>query len=308
MTPKDLPPIIFWGTPPFAVPLLAALHARRAVRAVVTQPDRKQGRGRRTEARSAVKEFAIANHLPTVQPERQDAKFISELTPHLPALFCVVAYGALIPKNVLTLSTPEAVNVHPSLLPALRGPSPIQAAVRMGLRETGITVMQLDAELDHGPILAQEKILLVERETAETLSERCAQLAAQFVPDVITGYLAGAIKPQPQDHAKATFSKLLTADYAALDFTRPAEELDRLIRSAYPWPGAYFVLNVRRIKVIDARPVAESPDRRFALTPDGTLRIACGRGSLDVATLQPENSRIMSARDFVNGYPRLLEI
>jgi len=307
MKTGTVPGIIFWGTPSFAAPLLKALHDTKSIRAVVTQPDRPQGRGQKIVIPSAVKEFAAAHHIPVLQPERLDAEFSEQLKKYLPALFCVVAYGSLIPASILSLSQPAAVNVHPSLLPDLRGPSPIQTAIRKGYAETGITLMQLDAELDHGPIIAQKKIALDGTETAESLSKTLADVTAEFIPQTIAAYAAGTMKPHAQDHARATHSKRMERTDGELVFSLSATELDRIMRSCMPWPGAYFIWKKKRIKVVSAQPVADRAAKRFTMTPDHTLRIACAEGSLDVAMLQPENARAMSARDFVNGYPEILE-
>lgn len=299
--------VIFWGTPAFAVPSLRALVGPTIVSAVVTQPDRPSGRGMKTVVPPAVKSFARSHKIPVLQPESLDDSFVGQIKEYLPAAFFVVAYGALIPDRVLSLSEPPAVNLHPSLLPELRGPSPIQMAILGGLRQTGLTLMQLDAQMDHGPILAQKKIALDPRDTAEKLSEKLSLASEQFVAKHLPRYLRGELEGHEQDHQRATFTKLLKSSDGALDVSHSAAELDRRVRAMSPWPGAFIDIGGTRVKVLSAVPhTGVRPKARFTKSSSGSLLIACADGALEVVQVKPAGSRAMHSSDFLHGRPGLL--
>lgn len=299
--------IIFWGTPLFAVPSLKAMVDAGVVRAVVTQPDKPQGRGHSTILPSPVKEVALASGLPVLQPEKLDDALIAELRAHGPATFLIVAYGKIIPDAVLDRSELPAINVHPSLLPDLRGPSPIQTALLRGYTQTGITLMQLDTEMDHGPIIAQKKVIIVPDDTYATLSEKLSFMASQFLTKHVSQYLAGKCEAHVQDHARATYSKMIKASDGALDVSKDAEVLLRKIKALNPWPGTWLVVGGKRLKILTASVSAKKPEKNYMKTPDGMLLVRCGTGSLVVSQVQLENKSPMSALAFLNGHMALLD-
>lgn len=299
--------IIFWGTPLFAVPTLKSLLDANFVRAVVTQPDKPQGRGHAIILPSPVKEVAFAAGVPVLQPERLDDAFIAELEKQGPATFLVLAYGKIIPDAVLAKSELPAINIHPSLLPDLRGPSPIQTALLRGYTQTGITLMQLDREMDHGPVIAQKKVIIVPDDTYATLSEKLSFMASQFLMKYVPRYLAGEIKAQVQDHTRATFSKMIKATDGALDLSEDASILSRKIKALNPWPGTWIVVGGKRLKILAATVSSKKPEKSYAKTPTGTLLVRCGTGSLDVSRVQLEGKPPMSAVAFLNGHAALLE-
>jgi methionyl-tRNA formyltransferase len=299
--------IIFWGTPQFAVPCLSVLCALDLVTAVVTQPDKSKGRGRSDHAPSPVKQVALKRAIPVLQPELLNDRFIEALLKFCPATFCIVAYGKLIAQSVLDVSELPAINIHPSLLPDLRGPSPIQTALRLGYEVTGVSLIQVDKEMDHGPILAQKKVAISPTDTLTSLSEKISFASAQFVQKYIPRYLESDLKAMPQDHSRATFTKLLKADDGLLDLDKTAVELHNVIRALNPWPGTYLMWNKKRLKLLRSTPVKQSGAlNAFSRTSSGRLGIRCKGGALEIETVQLEGKKPMSSIEFLNGYPDIL--
>jgi len=299
--------IIFWGTPEFALPSLDALHSAGYVRGVVTQPDKRQGRGRKESIPPPVKAAAQKYQIPLAQPEEFDGAFREWLNEHGPATFFVVAYGTIIPDSILALSELPAINLHPSLLPEFRGASPIEGALMQGRELTGLTLMQLDSELDHGPILAQKKIAIRPTESYTQLSEKLSLASAQFVGKYIPQYLSGALEAIPQDHVRATHCKRLTLSDGALNLSNNTAELYNMIRALNPRPGTFIMWNGKRVKIIDARPVKGTRSAaRFSRSENGKLILTTRDGMLEVVTVQLEGKKPMSSADFLNGYPEIL--
>lgn len=275
--------IIFFGTSEFAVPSLEALSrdSRFEIAAVVTQPDRPVGR-HATVTPPPVKLAAQRLGISTIlQPEK-----ISELQAASYQLqvdaFVVVSYGKILPQWLLDFPKHGAVNVHGSLLPRWRGASPIQAATAAGDEKTGVTIMKLDAEMDHGPILAQAEEKILATDTGGSLHDRLAILGAKTLPDILAGTLDGNIAPKEQDHALATSCKTLTREDGRLDFTKPAQEIERLVRAYDPWPGTWTEVEGKRMKILSVRVVSNE--------------------KLEIISLQPEGGSAMSASEYVRGH------
>jgi methionyl-tRNA formyltransferase len=247
--------VVFFGTSAFAVPALVALarDARFEVIGVVTQPDRPAGR-KGEITKPAMKLTAETLGLPVFQFEsvKDDASF-DELKKIGGDVAVVASFGQIIPQRLLDVYPHGAVNIHGSILPEYRGASPIAAAIRDGKTETGVTIMLMDAKMDHGPILSIAKEPILPDDTSESLTVRMAMLGATVLPDVLAKYVAGEIKPIEQDHSKATGVKLLTREDGRLDLNRPAVELERLVRAMTPWPGTFFEQDGKRVKVLKAR-------------------------------------------------------
>lgn len=296
--------VVFYGTSPFAVPSLDALaqDVRFDVLAVVTQPDRPAGR-KGALAKSAIKLAAERLGLRVEQPERLKSEEAYMLLQSIGAELGVVAsYGQIIPQRVLDLYSKGMINVHASLLPEYRGASPINAAIRDGKSETGVTIMRMDANMDHGPILAQAAEPIREDDTATVLTPRLADLGADLLLATLPGYLDGSIKPVEQDHEKATFVKLLSREDGKLDPRKPAAELERLVRAMDPWPGTYLEYGDKRLKVLKAALGPETNREVGALFFDGALRYACANGSsLTLLTVQPEGKKPMEGAAFARG-------
>ncbi len=242
-----------------------------------------------------------------MQPGSMHAEFRRQLAELTPDSFVVVAYGALIPASVLKLSKPPAINMHPSLLPDLRGPSPIQTALLLGYTHTGVSMMQLDEALDHGPILAQEKIAIAPDDTYVSLSEKLSHLAKDVLVHNLPPYLKGDLMPTQQDHSLATYTKAIRSVDGLLDLRKDAKELHNAIRALNPWPGTYIVWRGERLRVLSAVPLSRSiSSKPFYTSKGGLLCIRCGKGALEVITVQLASGKPMRSDDFLNGHPDIL--
>lgn len=297
--------VVFLGSPPFAVPSLQALAAdpRFTIRLVVTQPDRPAGRGRQPRP-PAVKEAAEALGLPVYQPETlRDPAAVDLLASPRADLFIVVAYGEILRQAVLDLPRHGCLNVHPSLLPRYRGSAPVQAAILNGDAETGVSIIKLIRRMDAGPILAQRRVPLDGTETAGSLSETLAAVAAAMLPDVAARWVAGEITPTPQDEAAATYTREITVADGRIDWSRQAAAIERLVRAMQPWPRAWTVLAGRRLVVLDC-----DISQRASTDPPGTINlgnrpptVATGSTDLILLRVQPEGRREMAAEDWARG-------
>lgn len=298
--------IVFAGTPAFAVPTLRALVEHGDVCAVFTQPDRPAGRGRRPRA-SAVKKIALELGLQVYEPERFDAQALSVLKTLAPEALLVAAYGLILPPAVLAIPRLGCINVHASLLPRWRGAAPVARAIQAGDRVTGITIMQMDAGLDTGPILAQEELTIDDEEAAGALEERLAQCGARLLVMTLDALVAGAVSPRPQDDAQATYAPKIRPAEAVLDWARPADELRRRIRAFNPRPVAYTRFRGRRLRVFEAaHPQPQAPPGSAVpgtiVATEGTvIDVQTGTGVLPLTRLQLEGSRILSAAEFLHG-------
>lgn len=295
--------VLFYGTPGFAVPSLTALVGEGFdVVGVVTRPDRPVGRHRSTSRPSAVKEAALAEDLPVLQPESPSSDgFIQEVRSLEPDIACVVAYGHILDAELLKVPRLGSVNVHASLLPALRGAAPIERAILEGRTETGITIMQMDAGMDTGPILHQVSTPIAADETAGELRSRLAEMGALALVEALTLLDETGITPRPQDEAAASYAPKLRPEEERLDFTRAAVEVSRRIRAFDPSPGAWCEHRGRPLKLFGARLAAGSGRPGEVLSAGETLVIACADGAVSVCEVQPAGRRRMSARAFGNG-------
>ncbi len=324
------PNIYFWGTPDFAdVILRSIMTAGINISHVVTQPDRPSGR-KGLVTFSPVKKTAIAKKIKILQPEKlKDKDFLSQLALDAPDLMIIAAYGKIIPKEVLDIPKMGAVNVHPSLLPKYRGASPVSAAILNGDLQTGVTLIIMDEKMDHGPILAQERWPITQEDTNETLHQKLAELSASMLIKTIPLFLAGKATAAPQPHESATFTNILTREDGRLDFSQPADALERKIRAYSPWPGTWSTMTncradikgkkliIHRATLPQAREVgapanAASPDEMEFAQPGSLffsgnrLMIRAGNASLlEVLELQMEGKKQISAADFQRGYSDL---
>lgn len=301
--------IVFLGSGAFAVPSLEALlDAGHELACVVTQPDRRRGRGQSLGS-PPVKLVAQERRLLLLQPHRvREPDAQAALRDLAPDLQVVVAYGQILPRSVIDLARLGTVNVHASLLPSFRGAAPIQWAIARGETETGVSTMQIDEGLDTGPVLLQRATPIGRDETAADLEPRLARLGAQVLLETVRGLEAGELRPTPQDHERATLAPLLKKEDGRLDWSRRAQELDCRVRGFQPWPGSFFPLEGRgTVKVLAARALdgesadERAPGRLLDVGSEG-LQVACGAGSrLLVTSVQPESRRPMSAAAFAAG-------
>ncbi|MBC7204939.1 MAG: methionyl-tRNA formyltransferase [Methyloversatilis sp.] len=299
------PRIAFAGTPEFAARALDALAGFDCdIPLVLTQPDRPAGRGMKLMP-SPVKQRALAHGLTVAQPDTlKTAELRAPLVEAAPDLLVVVAYGLLLPRAVLDIPRLGCINIHASLLPRWRGAAPIHRAIEAGDARTGITLMQMDEGLDTGPMLAERTVDIADDDTTSTLHDRLAATGAQLLIDTLPELLAGRIRPVPQPADGACYAAKIGKAEAALDFHRPAVELDRAIRAFNPFPGALMTVEGTPIKLWRARvePASGEPGRILAVGDDGVV-IACGEGALRVTELQKPGGKRLPAADFLHGHP-----
>jgi len=300
---------VFAGTPEFAVPALAALiETPHRPLAVLCQPDRPAGRGRRLQA-GPVKRCAQAADIPVLQPLSLKQEAARQALIDLePDLIITAAYGLLLPQAVLELPRDGCWNLHASLLPRWRGASPINQAILAGDRETGMTLMQMDRGLDTGPILLQAPLVIDAQDTAGQLHDRLSRQAAELLLKGLDLCAAGQLPAaRPQDDREATHAPLIRKDDARLDWNLPAEQLDRQIRAYHPWPVAFGeiegqVCRVHRARVLSGLHLAPGQLLRGSGRADMVV-IGCGRGALALEVLQEPGRRALAARDWLNGHP-----
>ena len=297
--------VVFFGTPEFAVPPLEALLGEGFdVVAAVTQPDKPQGRSRSTAVPPPVKLAAEAEGVPVLQPERpSDPDFVAQVRALAPDVGVVVAYGHILKPDLLAVPPRGMINVHPSLLPELRGAAPVEWAILNGLEKTGVTIMLMDAGLDSGPILHQIPHHIDPEVTGGELSEHLSEMGAQALIEALALLETDGLKPRPQDHARATYAPKLTRDTARIAWAESAERVTRLIRALDPKPGAWTELEGREVKLFGARaPQGEGAGEPGTIrTTDDGLLITTGGGAVLVEEVQPAGKQRMTAPDWVRG-------
>ena len=287
------------------MPCLNALHEISDIAVVISQPDRPAGRGLAMRA-PAVKQRALELGLEVWQPRKvRTADFADRLRAIEADVAVVVAYGRILPRAVLDAPRLGCVNVHASLLPRWRGAAPIQWSIVHGDEETGVTLMQVDEQMDAGPILALAATPIEAADDAATLSARLSAMGAEILRAQLPRYVAGELTPQSQDDALATMAPLLKKEHGRIDWNRPARAVHNQIRGMNPWPGAHTVLGDRRIKVhrtlaTTLDPEGAKPGQVIALDPEGIL-VACAEGTLEIQELQESGRKRVDARSFASG-------
>lgn len=294
--------ILFMGSPDFAAITLKRLAQDFNVVGVVTQPDRRSGRGKKMVS-PAVKALADELGIPAMQPPRlRDEAAFDELRRFAPDLIVVAAYGQILHPNILQLPRYGCVNVHGSLLPRWRGAAPIQAAILAGDAETGITIMLMDEGVDTGDMLSKRAIPITAEDTAESVFDKLAPRGAELLVETLPGYLAGEITPQPQPEEGATYARMLKKEDGRLDFTENAEALERRVRAFYSWPGAFIEWEGGRLKVHRARVgKGKSPGSGIRLEVAGVPAIGTSQGVLALDQVQPAGKKPMDGKSFLLG-------
>ena len=297
---------VFMGTPDFAVTILECLlQSSCQVVAVYTQPDKAAGRGRPLVF-PPVKRMALEQGIPVIQPEAfRSREVVKELVSLQPELIVVAAFGSILPPEVLSLPKFGCLNVHASLLPRHRGPSPIANTILCGDEVTGVTIMLMDAGLDTGPILAREKLGISPLDTGGSLGAKLADVGAKLLLQILPGWLGGELKPLAQDETQATYSKLIAGKDAEIDWHRSALELWRMVRAYNPWPSCYTWYQGKRLKIHKAIPLGDGRNgeigKAIALAEQPGVGVVARHGVLGLCQVQLEGKRAMSAADFVRG-------
>lgn len=298
------------GTPDFAVETLEKIIENGyEVAAVVTQPDKPKGRDKKLSP-PPVKECALKHNLTVLQPQRaRDEAFVQELKRYNPDAIVVVAFGQILPESILHMTKYGCINVHASLLPQYRGASPIQWAVIDGCKKTGVTTMLMDEGIDTGDILMVKEYELAEKETGGSLFDKLSLLGGELLIETLKGMETGSIKPVKQDNEKANYVKMLTKSMGHIDFTKGANEIERLIRGLNPWPSAFTYMNKKMLKIWDANVVEcigdiEVPQNNLAGTAfvsKEKIYVVCGSGFLELKEVQLEGKKRMCIEDFLRG-------
>ena len=299
------------GTPEIAVPSLQTLlqAPNLDVVGVVTQPDRRAGRGRKLKP-SPVKQAALDAGVPTIlQPVRlREASAFEALAALEPELIVVTAYGQILRPQVLDLPRYGCINVHASLLPRWRGASPITAAILAGDPQTGVTIMQMDAGMDTGPILSQRAESILPHDTSASLGERLGRVGAELLGGMLDCYLAGRITPYPQPEAGATVCRLIKKEHARIDWQRPAVEIERMVRAYWPWPGAFSTWQGKRVKIGAAQVAAGEAEPGRVVAWSKKAAVGTGAGLLVIEQIQVPGKRMMAVEDFLRGHGGFLGV
>lgn len=299
--------IVFMGTPSFACETLVKLCENGCTPiAVYTQPDKVNGR-RGKITFSPVKEYALSKNIPVYQPltfrNEEEAERLRALAPDL---IVVIAYGRILPQEILDIPTYGAVNIHASLLPEYRGAAPVQRAIIDRKEETGVALMHLDAGMDTGPVISLRRVPITKTVTAGELLDTLAAVGADELLKILDDLPAALAAARPQDETKATYAEKITKDMGRIDWAKDAEELHALARGMYPNPGTYTFFRGKRVKlhrtVLSEMKAASHAPGHIVSTEGGVLWVATGAGVLGISSLQPENHKEMKAADFINGY------
>ena len=296
--------IVYMGTPEFAAVALDAIVKEHEVVAVITQPDKPQGRNRKLVP-TPVKVKAQAYDIPVYQPVKiREEESVQMIRDYNPDVIVVAAYGQILPESILNIPKYGCINIHASLLPKYRGASPIQRVIIDGETETGVTIMQMNAGLDTGDMLYQKKIPITSEDTFETLHDKLMVLGGEAITEALPLLEAGKLTPEKQDDAKTCYAALITKEMGRLDFTKTAAELDRLIRGLTPWPSAYTFYRGKQLKIWKAIPMLtahrETPGTILTVNKD-SFEVAASEGGLKVMELQLEGKKRMTAHDFLLG-------
>lgn len=304
--------LIFAGTPDFAVPALSHLiHSKHEIIAVLTQPDRPAGRGKKLQA-SPVKLLAQDHDLTLWQPESLKEKDIQAQIINLNAdAIIVVAYGLMIPSPLLRTTPLGCINIHPSLLPKWRGPTPIQTSLLNGDTVTGVTIMQLDEGMDTGPILSQHQYTIPKQSNSQQLHDTLSELGAQQLITTLENFSNGKLTPQPQQHQAATTTKKIQKADGQINWHQNANQIHHQIRAYNPWPICFTDINQQRLRIFEAEIIDQttsaSPGTVIDFTADG-LNIACQTGVLRVTRVQLPGAKQSTIKDFYNAQKKRILI
>lgn len=295
--------ILFFGTSQFAVPILQKLLDKKKYRLIIiTQPDKPAGR-KQSLTPSPIKKLAVDNDLLLLQPDNLTVHNLELPTTDFD-LIVTASYGKIIPGKILDIPKFGALNVHPSLLPKYRGPSPIQNAILHGDKETGVTIMLMDEKMDHGPIIAQEKIFSLDSDYLD-LHDKLAHIGGELLIRTIPLWIKKEIMAVPQNEMEATYTKIIKKEDGKVNWQKTAQEIIRQIKAFNPWPGCWSLLNGKRVKIITAT-LSDYENKNYnpgqiIKLQNKKMAVACGQGFLEIPELQMEGKKPMSGEEFLNG-------
>lgn len=302
--------IIYWGTPYFSAEILKALiKSNYKPIAVVTQSDKPAGRGSKLKA-SEVKVTAEKEYIPYFQPEKlKNPDFLNQLKELKPDLFIVASYGKIIPEEILEIPKLGTINIHPSLLPRWRGPSPIQSVILAGDKETGVSIMLLDKEMDHGPILSNSKFEIRNPKYKE-LEEKLIKESYKLLIETLPKWIGGKIKPKAQNHEQAIYCQIIKKEDGKINWNESVEIINRKIRALNPWPGTYFEACNKNFKILDAEITKQKVDNKKIgefFCENKRLMVKCKDSVLILKNVQPESKKPMEGYCFWCGYQNKLK-
>lgn len=298
--------IVYMGTPDFAVgPLEALLEAGHTVTAVVTQPDKPKGRGGRVQM-TPVKICALAHDIPVFQPAKiKTPEAVEQLKRYEADVFVVAAFGQILSQEILDLPRFGSLCIHASLLPAYRGAAPIQWALLNGEKQTGVTIMQMDAGIDTGDMLLKAVVKIAEKETDESLHDKLAEAGSSLIVEALKKLEAGELIPQKQDDGASCYAKMLTKSMGLIDWKETAEAIERKVRGLHSWPGAYTFCQGKMLKIYQADAAKEAADGgpgEVSRTQKDAIWVNTGNGMLILREIQLEGKKRMAVKDFLLGY------
>lgn len=298
--------IVFMGTPDFSVGTMEALiEAGHEIVLAVTQPDKPRGRGKKVSC-SPVKETAMKHHIPVYQPRRiREPECVEYLRGIDADIYVVIAFGQILPQEILDIPKYGCINVHASLLPKYRGAAPIQWAIIAGDKETGVTTMQMDAGMDTGDILLTEKVAIDPKETGGSLFDKLSKVGAELCVETLQAIEDHTVTPVRQDPEKATYTKMIQKQNGEIDFLKSASEIECLIRAMNPWPSAYTHLGTKMLKIWDADVVEEDSDGIYGeiiRVEKDAFYIKTGKGVLKINEVQLEGKKRMDTASFLRGF------
>jgi methionyl-tRNA formyltransferase len=298
--------IVFMGTPEFALPTLKSLHqSSHSILAVITQPDKRKGRGQKLLV-SPIKQYALDSNLPILQPKIvNDSEFIESLKKIRPDIIIVVAFGQILSDTFLKIPKQFCINLHSSLLPKYRGAAPIQRAILNGEKKSGVTTMIMDKGMDTGDILLMQEISIHETDTAQTLHDSLSKMGGALVLETLKRLVGNTLLPTQQDHSQATYAAKLKKEEGLIHWNQSATTLSYQVRGLTPWPGTYTLLNKNRLRILKVQVGEGSPDDtpgKVVRVTDIGIEVGTGQGRLIITEIQPAGKKSMPVKSFLAGH------
>jgi methionyl-tRNA formyltransferase len=305
--------IVFMGTSHLSQKTLKTLIENQAcVKLVITQPDKPSGRRKKIEF-SPIKKYCLEKQIDLIQPSKLNDKILKKIKEINPDFVLVASYGLIIPKKFFEQIKIPFINIHPSLLPKLRGASPIQTALLKGLKKTGITVMKMDTGVDSGDIIFQKEVSIEEKEKYLDLEKKIIETIEKILPKILKDYLNRKITPQPQNHSEATFTKIINKKDGQIDWSLPAKDILNKFKALYLWPQTYTLWKtskgVKKITLIDLEATPDNSKRHKigqVYQDKDEIKIQTGRGSITLKKLKMEGKKETEIKNFINGYPNFI--